>query len=236
MRISKIPLGSAGAYIDQYLHEPYREQGQKGDAYPIKRPAMLVIPGGGYNSVSKREGEPIALEYYRKGYEVFVLNYSLRDAIKESRPEDEGHRALMYISALPSVDSSRIAVAGFSAGGHLAACLASHAGILGHEGFIKALVLGYPVITMDERFAHSGSRMKITCGLDPELLDYYSLERHIPDVYPAVFIWTTVSDELVPIENSLLYFDSLRKKGIEWSFIFIHMVFMGWHWLQRKLG
>ncbi len=213
MKISRIRLGKENIFIDQYLHEPYREMGQKGEEYPSLRPAMLVIPGGGYSNVSKREGEPIAMEYYRKGFEVFVLNYSLKDAIRSSRPEDEGHRALMHIMNIPSVDTSKIAVSGFSAGGHIAACLASHAKRLGHEKAIKALILGYPVITMDERYAHQGSRMKITCGLDENLLEYYSVEKNIPDVYPASFIWTTATDALVPVENSIFLFQALRKKG-----------------------
>ena len=212
MNIRRIYLGIGDVFLDQYLHEPYREMGQKGDEYPEKRPAMLVIPGGGYSNVSKREGEPVALEFFCRGYETFVLNYSLKEAIRHSRPEEEGHRALMHIASLPSVDAARIAVIGFSAGGHVAACLANHAESLGHLGLIKALVLCYPVITMDEHFAHKGSREKIT-GLDPELLEYYSLEKNIPEEYPAVFIWTTAADELVPAENSIHFFSALREKG-----------------------
>lgn len=92
------------------------------------RPAVLIFPGGGYEFVSDPEGEPVALAYAAKGFQTFVLKYSVKDKGVFPAPQREAFEAIAVIrrnAAEFMVDPDKIAVVGFSAGGHLAASTAS---------------------------------------------------------------------------------------------------------------
>ena len=134
------------------------------------RPALLIIPGGGYEFVSAREGELVALEFYDRGYNCFVLTYTvdLLDAVPlRMQALEDASRAMRLIRTIaPSyyIDPNRITVLGFSAGGHLAASLCVH-----HQDSIEidprladasarpdAAILCYPVITSGE-LSHPGT-------------------------------------------------------------------------------
>src|SRR3989304_3816830 len=108
------------------------------------RPVVLVFPGGGYYACSDREAEPIALAFLAEGYQAFVLRYSIGENASFPRPLNDAEEALELIRVNAdewSVDPARIAVCGFSAGGHLAAAL-------GTMGRVRpnALILAYPCI------------------------------------------------------------------------------------------
>ena len=123
------------------------------------RPTVLVCPGGGYAYCSDREAEPIALSFYEKGYQAFVLYYSVKEEAGDMRPLMDVSYSMILLRDKAEewqIDPDHIAVAGFSAGGHLAASL----GILWDHEALKAkmdtkngknrpnaMILGYPVIT-----------------------------------------------------------------------------------------
>ena len=107
-----------------------------------KRPAVLVCPGGGYAFCSNREAEPIAMHFLAMGYNAFILRYSLNENSMFPQPLDDANEAMQVIIDNADewlVDINKIAVCGFSAGGHLAAAL-------GTMGKIRpaAMILGYP--------------------------------------------------------------------------------------------
>ena len=109
-----------------------------------RRPAMLVIPGGGYAMCSDREADPVALAYLKAGYQAFVLRYTCTPKGKWPLPLEDYEQAMARIEEHADewhLDKSRIAVVGFSAGGHLAACAATVA-----EHKPAAAVLVYPAI------------------------------------------------------------------------------------------
>lgn len=110
--------GKEKGSLTAYLHTPIREMGIK-----ERRPAILVIPGGGYAFVSGREGEPVALAFYAQGFNAFVLDYSVAPAFHYPAPLLEAGMAMLYIreraDALGCTED-KIAAIGFSAGGHLA--------------------------------------------------------------------------------------------------------------------
>lgn len=211
------------------------EYGYKGDGfiptmdtYILKgektRPAVLICPGGGYFFTSPREAEAIALQFTGAGYHAFVLYYSVAPR-RHPQPLLDLCRSICIIRENASqwnVDPDKIAVCGFSAGGHLTASLGVHwnkpylfkqAGI--SEGRTKpnALILSYPVITEGE-FAHKGSFENLL-GLDAtqELRDEMSIEKQIGEQMPPTFIWHTFEDNSVPVENSLLLAKAMRKKS-----------------------
>lgn len=155
----------------------------------MERPLVLVVPGGGYSHVSAREGDPVALQFAA--------------AIGLVRQ----HAAAWHV--LPD----KIAVCGFSAGGHLAlsgAVLAVPG--LPEQPRPNAVILGYPVITAGE-YAHRGSFVQLA-GEDPAAQQAFSLEDKITPRTPPVFVWHTMEDETVPVENTLLLVSALHRAGV----------------------
>ena len=196
--------------------------------YPTRtRPAMIVFAGGGYTGICEREGEPVALAYFAKGYNVFTLEYS---CVPNTFPTQliEGCLAVAFVKDKAKelcINVNQVAVTGFSAGGHLAAMTATLfdeqciAEILkDKKDFARpdAVILGYPVITSGE-FTDSGSIENLTGGR-LYLYDKVSLENQVKENSSPAFIWTTVNDDLVPCENSLAYAYACRKQGVKFEF------------------
>lgn len=189
------------------------------------RGAILILPGGGYEYVSDREAEPIAIKFSSAGYQAFVLNYSVAPS-KHPQPLLDVSRAMCLIreNAIKwRIDPEKIAVIGFSAGGHLAGSLGVHWNkeyLHSYKGLIKgwnkpnALILSYPVLTSGE-FAHRGSFENLL-GENPlnEILEEMSLENQVSKDTPPTFIWHTLADTVVPVENTLLFANALRKQNI----------------------
>lgn len=190
------------------------------------RPALLILPGGAYAMTSERESEPIALTFLTEGFQTFVLRYSCAPS-RYPTALIEAAEAVRLIRANAGrwhVAPDHVAVLGFSAGGHLAANLAtssSDAELVGHgidpaQARPDALMLAYPVITTGEH-AH---RRSISTLLGPEhkhddeLLDLLAIERHIDASTPPVFVWHTMSDPTVPVKNTLMLIQACRDAGV----------------------
>lgn len=186
------------------------------------RPAILVIPGGGYGCVCiNEEGYPIAEKFDEMGFQTFVLQYRVSPF---PAPQMDALRAIRLIRKNAKewgADPHHLAVCGFSAGGHLAGCC----GTLFHELDAKdgdeadavsqrpdAMILSYPVITF-RRTQYVATGQRLLKEKFELLRDQYSLEnRVLPDTPPA-FVWATANDQLVPCENALLFAQSMWRKG-----------------------
>ncbi len=205
-----------------------------------KRKTVLILPGGGYQFVSEREGEPIALQYLHEDINAFVLTYTvkLKPSLHPLNPIDEVFAAILYIREHAehfNVDPNHIAVMGFSAGGHLAASTAlfdqdeEYARLLNCDVSklkINAVMLGYPVITLNE-YTHEITSL-IRTNNDPILKDKLSVQDHVTSDYPPTFIWTTCKDTCVDPLNSIFLADTLLRKGVTVEF---HMYPEGDHGL-----
>ena len=203
------------------------------------RKCILILPGGGYAMLSDREAEPIAFQYLAEGYNAAVLRYSVSPAIFPTSLL-QAAKAVVYLREKHEkyqIDPDGIIVQGFSAGGHLAASL----GILWKQDFIKnrlqvnsemfkpnGEILCYPVITSGE-FAHRDSFENLLGRTYDRLVDRVSLEKLNLTDMPKTFIWHTFEDDLVPVENSLLFAQALRKYHINTEF---HMYAKGVHGLS----
>ena len=205
------------------------------------RPSVLVIPGGGYEMTSDREAEPIAMQFLAAGFNAFVLRYSVKPSVFPVALLEAADAMTMIRehAAEWHVDPDAIAVIGFSAGGHLAASL----GVFWKKDFIaqtlgvtsdmvkpNGMILSYPVITSGE-FAHTGS-FECLLGEDYNDLDKrkeQSLEFQVSRDTPPTFLWHTVTDDCVPVENSLLFFNALRKLEIP---VEMHLYPVGGHGLS----
>lgn len=204
------------------------------------RPAVLICPGGGYRRTSDREAEPVAMQFLARGYNCFILEYTtafarfpvsllqLAASVRYLRENSEWFH----------IDPGKIAVCGFSAGGHLAASL----GVFWKEPLVagapcvaasdvrpNALILCYPVITSGT-FVHRDSfRYLLGDAPDPDLLEKLSLEKQVHGGVPPVFLWHTFEDRLVPVENTLLFADALRKNRVPFE---LHIFPAGMHGLS----
>ncbi|MGX7172536.1 alpha/beta hydrolase [Enterococcus ratti] len=176
-----------------YLHEEKSK-----DACVEKRPFILVIPGGGYSFCSEREAEPIALNFLAQGYHAGVLHYHVGKFRSFEASLKDAQKALTQIHQLAletSIDIEKITVIGFSAGGHLAAALSTMAKVKP-----SLCILGYPAIL--KSFANV---MQI---------DAPSLEKCVTNKTPPTFLFSTFEDNVVPIENSLLYLRALEENEV----------------------
>lgn len=222
----------ANGYLDCYIRERKKEF-----SFKRFRPAMLVIPGGGYGMLSDREREPIVMHYLNNGYQAFCLEYSLRP-IYFPYQLLEGCMAICYIRENADelgVDKCHVGAIGFSAGGHLCAMLATICNDKAIKDFLgervnlcrpDAVILSYPVIVHNE-FENKGSIDNIS-GNKEELKQKLSLEKRVDKNSAPAFIWTTVTDEMVPCENSLMMAMAYRKAQVPFE---LHIFEEGRHGL-----
>lgn len=203
------------------------------------RPMVIVVPGGGYSRCSDRESEPVAMKYLAMGYDACILNYSVSPnryptALRElalAVAVIRGHAAEWRIK------SDGIFVCGFSAGGHLACSLGTFwdqqevyepIGCRPEEVRPDGLILCYPVITSGE-FCHAGSFVELLGeAADEKLRSRVSLENQISSRMPPVFLWHTVTDQSVPVENSLLLAAALQRARVSFE---MHLYPSGCHGL-----
>lgn len=189
---------------------------------PRKTPAVVICPGGGYNSCSPREAEPIAMQFCAAGMKAFVVDYCTKP-IRYPEPLIDLSNAVKLIRKNAdawNVDPDKILVAGFSAGGHLAACLGT---LWNTDPYIKAedasnkpnaMILGYPVIEWRKN-GHIGSFYNFLGeGLPEREYEKFSLEKRVTKDTPPTFLWHTFSDSIVPVENSMDFAYALRENGI----------------------
>ncbi len=188
-------------------------------------PAIVICPGGGYGFTSDREAEPVAIQFLQAGFQVFILRYSTEpNRYPTQLLELSASLAFIRENAKEwHIDPDKIAVCGFSAGGHLTASLANfwtedwitqELAIKKEHNKPNAVVLAYPVISMGE-YAHTGSFENLL-GSKLTLPEYkkLSLETSINKHNPPTFIWHTLTDALVPVQNALLYANALITNTI----------------------
>ncbi|MBQ4353370.1 MAG: alpha/beta hydrolase [Clostridia bacterium] len=225
MTYQRIPLSSSvypekdNVYLEAYVPDKLPH---------CIRPAILVIPGGGYGCVcSDREGEPIALAFIAQGYAAFVLHYSVARSRVYPAQLCEASLAMAHIRTHADaygIDPGKVFVTGFSAGGHLAGSL----GIFWHRQEVydatgleyginrpDGMMLAYPVVSSDCVFSHSGSFKNLLGTDEPteEQLEYVSLEKHVDEHSASLYIMHTSNDAVVPVKNALVLAEAYAKAG-----------------------
>lgn len=186
-----------------------------------KKTTVIVCPGGGYGCKADHEREPIAKMFNEHGINAFTLDYNVAPCHKFA-PLSDVQRA---IRVARSMGYEKIAVCGFSAGGHLTCTSAT---MYNFEAYKKAddidklsarpdaFIPCYPVVTMDKSFTHLGSRQNLLSKEweDEGLTELFSNEKHIDKNTPPCFIWHTANDEAVPVKNSLELASALSRSGV----------------------
>jgi acetyl esterase/lipase len=238
--------------IEAYIHDPHEELNIG------KRKAIVVCPGGGYGFLSEREAEPVALQYFAAGLNVFILRYSiLEKAANNYAPLIEACLAIKYIREHCDelyVDPEHVSIIGFSAGGHLAAWtgtswhvpqVAAHLG--GADPIIckpTSTILSYAVLTSDPKYRHTGSIWVLNgmpvesdvfpkdengMVLDEEGMSRFSVDKLIDERTAPAFLWHTFEDDCVNVQNSLLYASRMKEFNIPFE---MHIYTNGSHGLS----
>jgi len=191
-------------------------------------PAVVVFPGGGYQDVvTDAEGEKPARWLAARGIAAFVVKYRTAPRYHHPAPLLDAQRAIRTVRARArewNVDTTRIGVWGFSAGGHLAATVGTHfdPGDPRNEDMVERvssrpafMILVYPVITMKDPYAHIGSRESLLgANPDPSLIEKLSIENQVIAGTPPTFLMHADGDTHVPPENSVMFYLALRKFSV----------------------
>jgi acetyl esterase/lipase len=193
------------------------------------RPAVIICPGGGYSFlVVNNEGSDVAQEFNKKGIAAFVLKYRLPNnrtmLNKEIGPLQDAQQAIKMVREHASqwnLDPSKIGIMGFSAGGHLAstASVKFSKPVIPNENNTSLRpdfsILIYPVISFTDSLAHKGSRDNLLgANAEPEKIREFSGELQVTAQTPPAFLVHCSNDKVVPVANSLRYYEALQKNGV----------------------
>ena len=198
---------------------PYVLEGEQ------SRGAVIVFPGGGYAGRAPHEADPIALMFNSYGINAFVCHYRVAP-YHHPYPMLDAQRAIRTVrhrAAEWHINPDKIAVLGFSAGGHLASTVGTHfdagdpnaADPIDRESCRPdAQILCYPVISFGPK-GHHGSMVNLIGENPPdELRSSLCNETQVTDQTPPAFLWHTADDAGVPVENSLMFAEALAAHHI----------------------
>lgn len=192
--------------------------------------SVIICPGGGYIVVAiTHEGFQIAEAFQKMGVAAFVLRYRLPSdqtmVDKNVGPLQDAQRAIQIVKTNAkqwNLDTAKVGIIGFSAGGHLASSVGTHfqrdyisnkQGISFRPAF---MILGYPVISFADSLTHMGSRNNlIGKNPSPEKIKEYSNELQVTANTPPTFIFQAENDATVKVENSLIFYQALRKNKVQ---------------------
>ncbi|MDD6995309.1 MAG: alpha/beta hydrolase [Candidatus Borkfalkiaceae bacterium] len=193
------------------------------------RPAVIVVPGGGYHFVSMREAEPVAQAFLAKGFHCFILTYLVSpDGAAYPEQLTELAAAVDYVKKHAKemhVNSEEIFAVGFSAGGHLVGDLAVEwqnvAEITGKDLDCKVTATGLCYAVISSKAGHVNSFDNLLQGYTSEAreeaLKKLDLNNSVSEKTPPAFLWSTAADTCVPSENTLLYALELAKRKIPYE-------------------
>lgn len=225
------------AYLVTYIHDRYEQDWEDvGDWLPKSRPAVLILPGGGYAYCSEREAEPVVFPFLCEGYDVFYLIYRTGNDSLYPNPVEDVAKAVWEIrrnAKTWGINPEKIAVGGFSAGGNLASILGTQwdkNGIEKRQGIPhggsrpNAMILCYTPVEMEKAPENTsvGAIMK-HCPMELSSVNYVDSNT------PPTFIWHTVNDEKVPVVNALKFATKCEENNVPFE---LHVYEDGQHGLS----
>lgn len=241
MRIERVELPSSGyghrvPALTAYVRDNVEAQSSR------LRPAVVVCPGGGYEFCSDLEAEPVALAFVARGYQAFVLDYTVLDASEAAPllplPQLDLAHAVALVRARADawhVDPRDVGTLGCSAGGHLCAtyealardeAFLSRAGLTADEARVDWQVLCYPVIDLGAGWPPDAAHAARLCAEGSPLRRAQGL---VDAGTPPTFVWHTASDATVPVRNAYVYAEALAAHGVDHE---LHVFHEGRHGLS----
>jgi len=192
--------------------------------------AVVVCPGGGYQKLcTSYEGREVADWLNSLGITAFVLNYHIAtepNTVLYPWPLKDGRKAVSFVranAAKYNLQANQIGILGFSAGGHLASSVGTHWQTPDADDIVDGascrpdfMILIYPVISFQKQYTHKGSRDNLI-GPDANdvMVNKFSNEKQVDANTPTTFIVHAADDKVVPVENTLLFFDALKAAGVK---------------------
>jgi acetyl esterase/lipase len=210
--------------------------------------AVLICPGGGYGVLAfDHEGYAIARWLNENGIAAYILKYRLpSDLIMKDKsvgPLQDTQEAIRIIRRNREhykINPRKIGVIGFSAGGHLASSVSTHYSDKVYEVADTTSarpdfsLLIYPVITFNAAFTHAGSRNNLIGDKPSQVaIDHFSNELQINAKTPPAFLIHSSDDKVVPVKNSLVYYEALVKNNIQAE---MHIFQKGGHGYGLSVG
>ena len=209
--------------------------------------AVIIFPGGAYTFLAyKEEGTVIAKAFAERGIAAFVVRYRLpRNETMNDKsfgPLMDAQQAIKIVRSKTAswhINSNKIGIVGYSAGGHLASTLATHfkkSYIPNKENTSLRpdfMILAYPVISMGDSLTHIGSRISLL-GMEPskEKVDLFSNELQVTKDTPPTYLTHTGDDGLVDVNNSIVFYQALQKNGVDAE---LHLFPKGDHGFTQRL-
>jgi acetyl esterase/lipase len=202
--------------------------------------AIIICPGGGYSILSmENEGYAIARKFNEIGVTAFILKYRLpSDSImvdKTIGPLQDAQRAVQLVRQRAKewgLNTNRVGIIGFSAGGHLASTAITHfdKAVIDNKDNVNLrpdfAILMYPVISFGE-LAHKGSKDNLVGKTPtPEMVDLYSNEKQVTANTPPTFLVHAQDDRTVPVMNSVVFYQAMVKAGVKGE---LHLYQAGGH-------
>jgi acetyl esterase/lipase len=191
--------------------------------------AVVICPGGGYAGLAIiHEGEQVALAFNKIGVAAFVLQYRLpSDVIMKDKtigPLQDAQQAIKIVRDHAkewNIDVNKVGIAGFSAGGHLASTAGTHFNIAFIDNVEHTnlrpdfMILGYPVISFSDGLTHRGSRENLLGkNATAKQIEDYSNELQVNSNTPVTFLVHAGDDDVVKVQNSLVFYEALQKNGV----------------------
>ena len=223
----KAPLAATDSKFDKPLLTFFKAEKPNGAA-------VVICPGGGYGALATdHEGKQVADFFTKLGVHAFVLQYRI---VQKDRPGPlltapllDVNRAIRVVRLKAKdlgIDTKRVGLMGFSAGGHLASTGGTHfddgmhlndrtddIDLIGCRP--DFLILGYPVITMEPGVTHGGTRMNLLGkDADPKDVEYFSNEKKVTKDTPPTFLFHTDEDAAVLPENAIRFYMALKKAKV----------------------
>jgi acetyl esterase/lipase len=226
-RLPLWPEGAPGAVADSAADRPTLTRYAPPPSQ-ASGAAVVIFPGGGYRHLAvEKEGTWVAEWLAALGVTAVVVEYRLGPRYRHPAMLDDAQRAVRTVRANAEawgIDPDRVALIGFSAGGHLAATVATEAGAArpGHPDPVERqsaaadlLLLLYPVVSLRDPWAHAGSRRYLLGDAPPPgPVAAFSNEARVTGAVPPTFVVSSTDDAVVPVENSLLFYGALRAAGV----------------------